>query len=173
MEQSTGFSPAKTLIRPFDVRDADALHRIHTACLTRTLVDHYPPAVINAWREGRTPAGYSAAAQKGERFWVADCSGIVLAFASWQDDELLSLFVDPDRHREGLGSQILAACDADAASLDKALVKVKAALGADGFYRRHGFMALGPGQTRKKGVPIPDLRMVRGGASNWLDDVGD
>jgi len=141
--------------------DAEAVHVIHGMCLRRTLLGRYTHEQIEAWMAGRTPQGYLRAAEAGERFFVADEGGAVVGYASWQGEELLSLFVHPDLHGSGIGSALLSACFDDAARSHATISIVKSVLGAEEFYVRHGFLIVGPGSTNKRGVSIPDTRMRR------------
>jgi GNAT superfamily N-acetyltransferase len=111
--------------------------------------------------KGRSPAGYITAANGGERFFVAEAGGRVVGFASWQEGELLALYVHPDAQGRGVGSRLLDACLKDAAAEGAAITGLKAAVGADQFYARRGFVAVGQGGTLKNGVVIQDTRMVR------------
>lgn len=147
-------------IRPMVAEDADAIHRIHYACLTRTLSANYSSDQIAAWMKGRSPSGYVKAAAAGERFFVAESDGRIVGFASWEDDELLALFVDPDTQRAGIGSRLLQVCFEDAASHGSVITCLKAAIGAEPFYARRGFIPVAQGSTTKHGVVIEDTRMV-------------
>ena len=147
-------------VRSMTDADVRAIHEIHTACLTRTLSAYYSSEQIAAWLKGRTPEGYLRAASGGEQFFVAEASGRVVGFASWQDDELLALFVHPDMQRGGVGGRLFEACMSDASGMGSAIVHVKAARGAEAFYRRRGFTATGQGSVTKHGVVIYDTRMV-------------
>jgi len=149
------------IIRPMTRGDAEAIHEIHSACLIRTLVGRYTHAQITAWMDGRTPEGYIRASEAGERFFVAEVDGSVVGYASWEEDELLSLFVHPDRQSQGVGSALVATCLADAEGTGGAITKVKSVLGAEAFYAKHGFTLEGRGSTVKRGVEIPDTRMRR------------
>ena len=102
-----------------------------------------------------------AAARDGERFLVAELEGSVAGFASWRDGELLSLFVHPGHQGRGVGTALALACFAEAARGGEPVGLVRAAIGAEPFYRRHGFEAVGPGATSKRGVDIPHTRMER------------
>jgi len=150
----------RVVIRQMADGDANAIHEIHCACLTRTLASHYTQEQVAAWMKGRTPAGYISAAHRGERFFVAEADGLVVGFASWQDNELLSLFVRPDAQDCGVGSLLLDACLRDAAAEGAGITCLKAAAGADQFYARRGFAPVGQGGTIKNGVVIQDTRMV-------------
>ena len=137
-----------------------AIHDIHTECLTRTLSANYAPDQSAAWLKGRTPDGYLRAASAGEKFFVAEASGRAVGFASWEDDELLALFVHPDAQGRGLGVRLFEACLADALENGVAIVRVNAAHGAEAFYARRGFVSIGQGSVTKHGVIIEDTRMV-------------
>lgn len=147
-------------IRQMVDEDANEVHEIHCACLTRTLASRYTQEQIAAWMKGRTPAGYINAARGGERFCVAETGGRVVGFASWQGNELLSLFVHPDAQGIGVGSRLLDACLSDAAAQGAVIICLKAAVGADQFYVHRGFVPVGQGGTVKNGVIIQDTRMV-------------
>ena len=153
---------ARMIVRGMVEADAGALHAIHGACLTGSLLGRgYTRHQIEAWMAGRTPGGYVAAARDGERFLVAELEGSVAGFASWRDGELLSLFVRPGHQGQGVGSTLAAACFARAAHDGEPVRLVRAAIGAEPFYRRHRFEAVGPGATSKRGVDIPHTRMER------------
>ncbi len=137
------------------------IHDIHTACLCGPLLEHYSIETIAAWLAGRTPQGYVAAAMGGERFFVAEEGQEVTGFASWQDNELLSLFVSPDRHRKGIGTSLLAACVTDAATQGKRIDFVRATLGSTGFYEKQGFEVSEQAIDTKRGVDLPYLIMRR------------
>ena len=46
-------------------------------------------------------------ARQGQPVFVAEIKGVVVGFASWQDDELLALFVHPDQQVKGVGIALL------------------------------------------------------------------
>lgn len=149
------------IIRPMTAGDAEAMHAIHSACLTRILPGRYTHVQIAAWMDGRTPQGYVRASEAGERYFVAEVDGSVVGYASWEEDELLSLFVHPDCHSQGIGSALVETCLADAERTGGAITRIKSVLGAEAFYMKHGFTSEGPGSTAKRGVEIPDTRMRR------------
>lgn len=140
------------------MREADTIHvhRIHTECLTMSLVNHYSPEALDAWMFGRSPEGYWRFANSGETFRVAEIDGEIVAFANWRDEELKSLFVTPARQRSGIGSALFSACEREAR-----LTLVKATLGAVGFYTRFSFVEAGRGFDLKRGVELPHVVMRR------------
>jgi hypothetical protein len=93
-------------LRPEDVSE---IHTIHTECVNCTLRGRYSDEQIAAWLSGRTPEGYLRACASGEHFFVAEQENAVIGFASWQDDELLALFVHPNAQAKGVGTALLVA----------------------------------------------------------------
>lgn len=146
-------------MRPGDVA---GIHEVHTAAVRETCARLLTPAVVEAWLYGRTPDGYLSAAEDGESFWVAvDEAGGVIGFASWQEDELLALFIDPPVHGLGIGGRLFAACERDAAEAGRSITCVNAALNAVSYYQALGFRAVGEGYQQKRGERIPHIEMVR------------
>lgn len=151
-------------IRPMRDKDADAMHEVHTKAVRRACAPLLDPDVVDAWLFGRTPGGYvSAAADGGERFWVGviDAERVV-GFASWRDDELISLFVDPDCHGRGIGRRLFDACQDDAAANGNGIVRLNSTLNARTFYEAYGFREVGRGYNEKRHKRIPHIEMVRG-----------
>lgn len=151
-----GDSAQGPVIREMRESDTPDVHRIHTACLTTSLVDYYSREVLEAWRFGRTPEGYWRCANSGETFRVAETDGVIVGFSSWCDEELRSLFIAPECQRHGIGSLLFHACEREAA-----LTFVKATLGAVGFYNRYSFVEVGRGYDVKRGVRLPHVVMRR------------
>ena len=149
------------IVRAILPGDAEAIHAIHGLCLSRKLLGRYAAEQIEAWTTGRTPQGYLRAAELEERFLVAVSDATVIGYGSWQDNELLSLFVHPDFHGRGIGSALMTSCLDDAAQAGATLSIVKAVLGAEGFYGRFGFEIEGPGSITKREVTIPHILMRR------------
>ena len=83
------------IIRAMEPADTETIHAIHGMCLQCTLLGRYSREQIDAWMAGRTPQGYLRAAEAGEAFFVAEEGGAVVGYASWQEDELLSLSCIP------------------------------------------------------------------------------
>jgi hypothetical protein len=83
------------VVRRMRPEDVSEIHAIHSECLTRSLSLRYTAEQLAAWLSGRTPEGYLRARDSGEHLFVAEQKGVVIGFASWQNDELLALFVHP------------------------------------------------------------------------------
>jgi putative acetyltransferase len=71
------------------------------------------------------------------RSFVAEEDGRVVGYVALRDDEVGGLFVDPDRHRQGLGRQLL-----DHVRTSRPIHRVtvfEANTGARAFYEAYGF----------------------------------
>jgi putative acetyltransferase len=149
------------VVRRMRPEDVSEMHTIHTECLTRTLREPYSDEQIAAWLSGRTPEGYLRADDSGEHFLVAEEEDVVIGFASWQDDELLALFIHPDEQAKGVRTALLIAAASDTASQGHVIKVVKATLSSVGFYERHGFQVVASQADVKRGVEIPHILMRR------------
>ncbi|MBV4365440.1 GNAT family N-acetyltransferase [Erwinia phyllosphaerae] len=83
----------------------------------------------------------------GERILVAEHDGHRTGFAALlpADNFLHSLFVDPDRQRQGIGSELLEAVQKSFTSTG-ALKCLKANKPALAFYQRHGWQIISSGE---------------------------
>jgi len=84
---------------------------------------------------------------------VAVVDGMIVGFATAGPvvdgtAELDDLFVDPDRHRRGIGRALMGEIAARARSAGGSRVEVTANSDALGFYRSVGFRAVGEAETR-------------------------
>ncbi len=121
------------------------------------------PRIVEAWLYGRTPEGYLRATDEGgEAFWIAALdNGEIAGFASWREDELVSLFVDPELEKRGLGRKLFAACEEDAAKNGHTIGRLISTRNAQTFYESLAFISEREGYTEKRGVRIPHIEMRR------------
>ena len=150
-------------IRRMSPGDAADLHRIHTQAVTAVCADYVEPAAVAAWLHGRTAEKYVEAADTGgETFWIAALEdGSVIGFASWRQDELISLFVDPAHHGRGVGRALFDACEKDAAENGHAPGRLTATLNAVSYYEALGFRQIRESYREKQGQRIPHIEMTR------------
>jgi GNAT superfamily N-acetyltransferase len=97
---------------------------------------------------------------------VAEQENAVIGFASWQDDELLALFVHPNAQAKGAGTALLVASAEYATSQGHVIKVVKATLSSVGFYEHHGFQVVARQADVKRGVEIPHVLMRRDSAAD-------
>jgi len=122
------------------------------------------PGIVEAWLYGRTPEGYvRAASSGGEVYWVAvEGTGLVVGFASWSGDELVSLYVDPRHEGQGIGKQLFATCQADCEKEGCSISHLNSTINARTFYESLGFRAMREGFREKRNKRIPHIEMERG-----------
>jgi putative acetyltransferase len=93
--------------------------------------------------------------------WVAvNPAGRLLAFMSFGEGRLDSLFVDPQYRGSGIGRALVAHAAASHPVLDTEVNAQNAQ--AVGFYRKVGFVEIGYSQADDKGRPYPLIRMRLG-----------
>ncbi|MBJ6721823.1 GNAT family N-acetyltransferase [Bacillus sp. PR5] len=148
--------PHNVVIRPMAEADVSDIHNIHTDCLQISLAHHYTQQQLEAWLAGRTPQGYWRSQQAGSPYLVATVNGIIIGYANWMGDELMSLFVRPGFQKSGIGTKLFEACDEQ-----NRLACVKATLSAADFYSRFGFEVEQEGYDVKREVRIPHIFMRR------------
>lgn len=150
-------------IRRMSPGDAASMHRIHTQAVTAVCAEFVEPAAVAAWLHGRTAEKYVEAADTGgETFWITALEdGSVVGFASWRQDDLISLFVDPAHHGRGVGHALFEACEKDAAENGHALRRLIATLNAVSYYEARGFHQVRESYRVKQGQRIPHIEMAR------------
>ncbi len=142
--------------------DTAQMLALHTAAVTRACGPALSRQAVAAWLSGRTHSGFIKLVHKGERFCIAEGSGVgVLGFASWRGDELLSLYIHPDWQGLGIGKRLVAACEGQARADGWRLRRVTAIPTAESFYARLGFRRLRHSLRYKQGQAIPQVEMVR------------
>jgi putative acetyltransferase len=142
--------------RRADRSDVDNIALAHRDSIRSIGPQFYPPNVVDDWSEGLTGDLYLRAMDGGEVFFIAtgtvDGTHVVLGFAS---DYLIdgvkhgtSVYVRGSAARRGIGSQLLALAEGHAVANGAAEIHVEASLAGLEFYRAHGFIETGRGETR-------------------------
>ena len=127
------------VIRPMRESDTERMQELHRACLRELCAKDYSDQQIEGWLAGRTPAGYVKMVEThGERMFVATLDDVVVGFASWRDIELCSLYVDPNHNGKGIGWALHQACDDDASTMRRRIIRVDSMLTGRRFLRAVG-----------------------------------
>jgi ribosomal protein S18 acetylase RimI-like enzyme len=143
--------------------DADAIARAHRDSIQTIGGGFYPPTVVADWQEGLTGEVYVKAMEGGEVFFVAtgevDGETLVLGFSSDYRIEGsrhgTSVYVRGLAARRGIGSALLKLAEAHARSDGATCMSIEASAAGFEFYRAHGFVESGRGETRlMSGRPI-------------------
>ncbi|MEJ7805973.1 MAG: GNAT family N-acetyltransferase [Telluria sp.] len=148
-------------IRRATLSDSEAIYRVHRDSVEQLCGAHYDARQLAMWLDGRTPAVYQAAIDRGQ-LWVAERHNII-GFVEIDGDELSKLFIAGAHSGQGVGTRLLCvAMDAITAG-GAAQAHLEATVGAVPFYERHGFHITGTGFfSRGNGlVRIEIVKMAR------------
>lgn len=146
-------------VRPMREEDTPAMADLHRRAVLEAYLSHYSPEVVADWANSRAPERYLKAQAKGEQFLVYVRDRKVLGFISWHNGELCAMYVDPDYQKQGIGALLATAARFQAAHEGKPLVRVKAALPAQGFYEKIGFVFINYGTSTVQGHTVRDVVM--------------
>ena len=148
-------------IRAFEIRrarpaDVDEIALAHRDSILSIGPAFYSPEVVGYWQQGITGDLYRRAMDAGEVFFIAvgdvDGTRAVLGFASDYGMEGpkhgISVYVRGRSARQGLGSALLARAEAHAVAAGATTIEIDASLAGVAFYKAHGFLEVGHGDTR-------------------------
>ncbi len=164
LNASPTMSANKISLRPAQETDAWVLSAIHIAAIKALPATLYTQKELLAWRNYRDKPDASNILKrmKVETFWVAVKGDVVMGFASFIVDELITLYVHPKHQGKGAGRALVQHfCDeATEQGIDKVITT--ASLYAEGFYLRVGFTAIqkAPHYLRT-GVVVPVTKMSK------------
>jgi len=142
--------------------DAEAIHAVHERAVRVLGRRVYSHSQVESWVHGNTPARYvEAMREEGEAFEVAvsRLRGIV-GFCAVKDQELRSLYVDPDWSGLGVGSALLRRAEAMIAAAGHGKVVIGASLAGLPFYEQHGYCVVKHRHWRSRGglmIPAADM----------------
>lgn len=94
----------------------------------------YPPEIIQIWHKGRSAKGQAGVISEGNIYSLTD-GDVIRGFVHFQDSEVVGLFVHPDDHRKGYGTELFRFA---AAKIGKRPIIVKSTLNAVPFYSKLG-----------------------------------
>src|SRR5512138_1562367 len=144
--------------------DADSLYAVHERAVRVLGRRVYNESQVESWVHGNCPARFVEAMRgEGEVFEVAvsRLRGVV-GFSAVKDEELRSLYVDPDWSRLGVGSTLLRRAEASIAAAGHDRVVVGASLAGVPFYERHGYSIVKHRHWRSGGgLMIPAAEMEK------------
>ncbi|WP_370178407.1 acetyltransferase [Alteriqipengyuania sp.] len=95
--------------------------------------------------------------------WIAECEGTATGFMVMDGEMIEALFVDPDRHGEGIGTMLVR--HALAIELNARADANEQADNAAPFYRALGFEQIGRSPLDREGRPYPLLHFRHPGSN--------
>jgi putative acetyltransferase len=142
--------------------DAHKLLDIHRKSIINLGREAYTCEECESWAHGLVLKGYRSAMDRGERFIIAVSGDEIVGFSSYVHNEIVGLFVDPEKARQGIGTQLLNKVEDDIYSEHSTLIFLDAALSAVPFYKAHGYVELRsePWKTRG-GKELLSIRMSK------------
>ena len=133
---------ASITLRAARAGDGAAVFAVTHQSITELGNGCYSAEQLRGWMGQRTPHDYERAIAKG-RMVVACREGEVVGFVDAEPGEVTRLFVLAEAAGQQLGSRLLQAGIERALAPGVQVLKVESTLNAEGFYRRHGFVAQG------------------------------
>lgn len=137
------------------VAQATRLFEIMVEATNVGCAPYYPPEIMAIWHKGRSAEGMAGVIAKAEVFSLTD-SGIIRGFVHVEGAEIVGLFVHPDDHRKGYGTDLFNF------AVEKIAVRpvlIKATLNAVPFYAKLGCRAMGVEAVRRHDHDIYVQRM--------------
>jgi len=125
-------------VRPARIAEADAISRVILAALRTSNARDYPVSVIERVQSGFGPGAIERFMLQRQVF-VASEGNVVVGTASLEGEVVRSVFVDPDRHRQGIGRLLMAELEAVARNAGAVRMVVPSSLTAQAFYLALGF----------------------------------
>jgi ribosomal protein S18 acetylase RimI-like enzyme/general stress protein 26 len=131
--------------------DVDAMAEAHRDSIQSLGPSVYSPEAVAAWQEGVRGQLYLEAIDRDEVFFIATRGDEVLGFASDYpidgDKHGASAYLRGSAARRGIGSTLLCLAEARARLRGARSVEIEASLTGVDFYRRHGFIETGRGDS--------------------------
>lgn len=142
--------------------DLAALIRLFEQTLRRVCSRDYTPDQIDAWAARATSARWNELFASPLRFLVAEHAETIAGFASVDGSgHLHSLFVHPDRQRQGIASALLDAAESYAAAHGALKLTSEVSLTARPFFQRSGFRTLERQNAMIDGTCLVNYRMEK------------
>jgi putative acetyltransferase len=150
--------------------DAAGIAEAHIDSIRSLGPQFYAAGVVDDWSDGLGPSLYLDAMARGEVFYIAtgeiDGKMAVLGFASDYPIEGsqhgASAYVRGAVARRGVGSALLRLAETHAIARGARRIRIEASLAGFEFYRAHGFVEIGRGDTQlRSGRPIACVFMEK------------
>jgi putative acetyltransferase len=154
---------APVLLRPAVEEDLHALAVLYAYAVHSLGPDFYSPAQVEAWaRFADEPEGFRRFVM-GAHTLVAERDGEVVGFGGVDDTgHIVSLYVDPQGGRQGIGKTLLDALIAWADEQGITELRTEASELSRALFAGHGFSVEEEESVERAGVPLTRYRMVRG-----------
>lgn len=143
------------LIRRAAAQDAEAIHRAHMKSIQEICAKDYSPEEIQAWGHRPYREEIRLDSIKNDLVWVVENSGTIEGYGHLRIFEkegkkrahIFGLYLTPKVAGKSLGKAIVDLMMVEVRSAGVKRVSLEATITAQGFYRRVGFVNVGPEKT--------------------------
>ena len=145
-------------MRKIDKATPDQAERLFEIVMRATEVGcapSYPPQIISIWNKGRSVTGQAGVIAEGRIYSLQD-EGLIRGFVHVGDSQVVGLFVHPDDHRKGYGTDLFHFA---VAKIGTRPILVLSTLNAVPFYAKLGCRKLGIELVRRHDHDIYVERM--------------
>jgi GNAT superfamily N-acetyltransferase len=148
------------LVRQFSPDDAERLSRLIIRNLRLVNIRDYSPQVIEALIPSHTPECIQDLARYGYTLVGID-EDVIVGTASLDGDLIRNVFVDVEKHGNGVGRKLMATIETYA--LDQRLHRIylRSGLTAVGFYHKLGYTSICNYEHDLDGVPLQLIKMEK------------
>lgn len=131
----------KSVIRPADQADAEAISAVIVSALRETNANDYSREVIARVEKSFGPAAVRKLIENRTVF-VATRNGEIVGTASLDGKVVRTVFVSPALHGRGIGTQLMNQVEQIARTQSIATLTVPSSVTAESFYAKLGFVAV-------------------------------
>lgn len=140
-------------IRRSRLSDAPALARLARSTIRSINALDHAEEIIDAWAKGNTAKAYRAMEKERIRFVAVEKNRVVGFTDMLKDGELMSLYVDKDFLRKGIGRRLLTHIEFVARRMRIKRMYCQSSVNAKAFYEKHGYRVLRSAYWKIPGVP--------------------
>jgi GNAT superfamily N-acetyltransferase len=153
--------PAELAIRPFEVRDAEAVSSLIRHTMATSNSRDYAPERLQPLIDYFTPAKVAQLSAERSCF-VAELGGQIVGTAALDGQEIVTFFVHPGAQGGGIGRRLLARLEQTAREQGLTQLLVDASLTGAPFYQRMGYVRTGPELPGTAGPQLPMRKIMDG-----------
>ncbi len=144
--------------------DADQIAETHMDSIHSLGAKFYSPEIVAIWGAPRDGERYRRGMEEGDPHFVAILEGQVLGFSVYHREEgkhRTGIYVRGGVARQGIGTALFKAAEAEALKNGAGEIHVDASLGAVRFYKENGFEEIGRGLHRFKNGSFMDCMLMK------------
>jgi putative acetyltransferase len=123
-----------------NIEDAKAVSQIVIRCLKEINAQYYPSDVIESMIQQNQPKRIIDVAKKQLVIVAENVAEEIIGFATFNDNMFGSVFIDPDIHRQKIGTKLIKALENLAKTQGSTEVTLHASVNAVNFYIKQGYL---------------------------------